>query len=447
MVPVFDWKSRLSEVPVIGYATKVVHDLCLLPVLRRDILSELQRDRERVDAAMPREQFVAATADSRRQTEALEQKTGALTQHLKQLLDHRAETESRLHDLDQKLGDLGLVVNSLPGALREARRSERSATRELEVLRSEVGSAVRLMDLARDGAEAGMAHLAAQAESLRAEVDLRLQNEASHGQGLGGRLLAIERLLAQWEQRIERTSAALDQLQRTTVEEHASAQTALGCVRADLGALSARQDRAFAEYPESIAALTVRVTDLSAQSQKSDLAAQGQAKNLKDLQEELKAAGGVAQERLHRATAELQSLVGELTSRMHRLAEHLQKSDETAQEQPRRLKELEGQMEAAEGAAREGLCQATAEFQRLVSELNGRLDRFAEHSEASEKAARGHAKNIEECGRRLETVEGALEEATRLTSTEVQEIERALQDFREEIRAAPDGGRKHAHVK
>jgi chromosome segregation ATPase len=387
---VFDWKSRLSEIPVIGYAAKVVHDLCLLPVMRRDILLELQRDRKRVDAAVPMAQFVAATADFRRQTEALEQKTSALAQHLKQLLDHRSETESRLHDLDRKLGDLGLVVNSLPGALREARRSERSATRELEVLRSEVGSAVRLMDLARDGVESGIARSAAQVESLRAEVDLRLQQEASHGQALDGRLLAIERLLAQWEQRIERASTALDQLQRTTVEERASAQTALGSVRADLSDLSGRHDREFAEYRESVAALTARVTDLSAKVQTPDLAAQGHAKNLKDLQ---------------------------------------------------------GRLEAGEGAAREVLCQATAEFQRLVSELSGRLDGLAEHLEASDTAARNRAKNLEAYCRRLETVEGALEEAARLTSTEIQEIERALQDFRGEIRAALDGGRKPAHVK
>ncbi|MGA2186412.1 MAG: hypothetical protein ABSH47_25635, partial [Bryobacteraceae bacterium] len=345
----FDWKSRLSRVPVIGYAAKVVHDLSLLPVVRHDILAEVEREKGRVDAAelsladlrwqmeaLERhrvQDLEQKTSLWAQQTSALAQQTSACAQHLTQLLEHRSGTESRLHDLDRKLGDLDLVVNSLPGALREARRSERSAALELEALRTEVHDAVRLMNLAG--------------------------------------------------------------------------------VRADLTDLGRRHDQALAEFRDLAGALDDRVAALSDQARASAITVDSQKKSLEEMQKWSKAAENAAHERLRQVTEQWQHAVSELGGRQENMAEQLVRADQTAVAHAKDLEELRDRLTASESAAHERLRQAAEQWQHAVSELGGRQENMAEQLVRADQTAVAHAKDLEELRDRLTASESAAHERLR----------------------------------
>src|SRR5437879_135332 len=40
-------QARIGSIPVVGYLLKVVHDVCMLPIMRRHLLQEIRENRSR----------------------------------------------------------------------------------------------------------------------------------------------------------------------------------------------------------------------------------------------------------------------------------------------------------------------------------------------------------------------------------------------------------------
>jgi hypothetical protein len=129
------------------------------------------------------------------------------------------------------------------------------------------------------------------------------------------------------------------------------------------------------------------------------------------------------------------------------MGEQLVRADQTAVAHAKGLEELRDRLVAIQGAAKESLDKVTGEVKAMTGEFGKRLDHLAERLATSDGAARDRDSSLDKITGRLETVEGALEEATRLTSTEIQEMERDLQDFRVEIRGALRRDGKRTAVK
>jgi chromosome segregation ATPase len=322
---VSDWTNRLSRLPVIGYAAKVLHDLSLLPVLRRDILAEVARERRRIDGA---EQ---ALGDCRGRIEglpALDQKTGALAQHISRLLELQSATESRFHELERKLGDLDLVVNSLPGALREARRSDRATMTELETVRSDVRDSARLIT------------------------------------AFDSRLLSLEALLAAWDKRIEHVCLELERAKGTAAQSRADAEAGLAR-EAAASAAQERVDRAIEQWQQRVSELSLRLEDVTERLGGAERAALARAVEFDELKGRLLAIQEAHQQSLAPADGDMATVKGELSGRLDTLSERLVAAEETILRRGSDMREIDSQLKILVRALDDVVRQTSAEVQGI----------------------------------------------------------------------------------
>jgi chromosome segregation ATPase len=149
----------------------------LLPHIRRDLLAEIHQVRHDLLAEIHqvRHDLLAEIHQVRRFTDALrlelesrvqtieggleehrarinslnlaEQNVGAMTQHVGRLLECQSQSAAKVHQLEQKLVDVEMVTLNLPGALREARRSDRETAKEQAEIRRLIQDVRQEMDL------------------------------------------------------------------------------------------------------------------------------------------------------------------------------------------------------------------------------------------------------------------------------------------------------------
>ena len=104
--------AALARIPILGYFLKVAHDICYLPLLRRDLVREIRSTQNAVSGALESLASLHSDFHETRQTIGL---LGDIPSRLREFQRSLVRVDARLDELKARLGDVERVVKPLRG--------------------------------------------------------------------------------------------------------------------------------------------------------------------------------------------------------------------------------------------------------------------------------------------------------------------------------------------